>query len=271
MKRNNEVKEITKLRNKEVKAIIITLLAIFGLAQGMTAGNPKIVAHRGYWKTEGSAQNSIRSLVKADSIGVYGSEFDVWITADDKLIVNHDGHIGDLIIENSTAAQITACKLENGENVPTLEQYLDAAKKLKTRLVFELKSHKNKLQETKAVDMLLKMIKDKKLDKRVDYITFSLPAFVRLIQKAPKGTPVYYLNGELSPDEILEMGGTGVDYHISVFRDKHPEWLKRCHQLGLKANVWTVNEQKDLQWCIDQGFDFITTNEPVLLEQMLKK
>ncbi len=130
---------------------------------------------------------------------------------------------------------------------------------------------KNKLQETKAVDMLLKMIKDNKLDKRVDYITFSLPAFVRLIQKAPKGTPVYYLNGELSPDEILEMGGTGVDYHISVFRDKHPEWLKRCHQLGLKANVWTVNEQKDLQWCIDQGFDFITTNEPVLLEQMLKK
>ena len=131
MKRNNEVKKITKLRNKEVKTIIITLLAIFGLAQGMTAGNPKIVAHRGYWKTEGYAQNSIRSLVKADSIGVYGSEFDVWITADDKLIVNHDGHIGDLIIENSTAAQITACKLENGENVPTLEQYLDAAKKLK--------------------------------------------------------------------------------------------------------------------------------------------
>ena len=67
------------------------------------------------------------------------------------------------------------------------------------------------------------------------------------------------------------MGGTGVDYHISVFRDKHPEWLKRCHQLRLKANVWTVNDQKDLQWCIDQGFDFITTNEPVLLEQMLKK
>ena len=213
-----------------MKTIIITLLAIFGLAQGMTAGNPKIVAHRGYWKTEGSAQNSIRSLVKADSIGVYGSEFDVWLSADDKLIVNHDGRIGDIVIENSTAAQTTACKLENGENVPTLEQYLDAAKKLKTRLVFELKSHSNKLQETKAVDMLLKMIKDKKLDKRVDYITFSLPAFVRLIQKAPKGTPVYYLNGELSPDEILEMGGTGVDYHISVFRDKHPEWLKRCHQ-----------------------------------------
>lgn len=219
MKRNNEVKKITKLRNKEVKTIIITLLAIFGLAQGMTAGNPKIVAHRGYWKTEGSAQNSIRSLVKADSIGVYGSEFDVWITADDKLIVNHDGHIGDLIIENSTAAQITACKLENGENVPTLEQYLDAAKKLKTRLVFELKSHKNKLQETKAVDMLLKMIKDKKLDKRVDYITFSLPAFVRLIQKAPTA---FFWNNRLV---IIIVQLPIILFLVIDFQEQHPRHL----------------------------------------------
>ena len=27
-----------------------------------------VVAHRGYWDVEGSAQNSIRALVKADSI-----------------------------------------------------------------------------------------------------------------------------------------------------------------------------------------------------------
>lgn len=252
-----------------MKNIILTLFALLCLSQTAMGGTPKIVAHRGYWKTAGSAQNSIRSLVKADSIGCYGSEFDVWITSDDKLVVNHDDRIGDLVIENSTAAQITACRLENGEPVPTLEQYLDAARKLDTRLVFELKSHKNKLQELKAVDQLLLMMKQKKLTSRVDYITFSLPAFVRLIEKAPKGTPVYYLNGELSPEEILEMGGAGVDYHISVFRN-HPDWLSRCHKLGLKANVWTVNKKEDLQWCIDQGFDFITTNEPVSLEEMLK-
>lgn len=252
-----------------MKSIILTLFAAFCLSLTATAGNPKIVAHRGYWKTAGSAQNSIRSLVKADSIGCYGSEFDVWITSDDKLVVNHDDHVGNLVIENSTAAQITACRLENGEPVPTLEQYLDAARKLNTRLVFELKSHKNKLQETKAVDLLLQMMKQKKLTNRVDYITFSLPAFVRLIEKAPKGTPVYYLNGELSPDEIREMGGAGPDYHISVFRN-HPDWLTRCHQLGLKANVWTVNKKEDLQWCVDQGFDFITTNEPEMLKTMIR-
>ena len=47
----------------------------------------KVIAHRGFWKTPGSSQNSISSLLKADSIGCYGSEFDVWIAKDNKLVV----------------------------------------------------------------------------------------------------------------------------------------------------------------------------------------
>ena len=50
----------------------------------------KVIAHRGFWKIPGSSQNSISSLLKADSIGCYGSEFDVWIAKDNKLVVNHD-------------------------------------------------------------------------------------------------------------------------------------------------------------------------------------
>lgn len=239
------------------------------LATSAFAAKPKVVAHRGYWTTEGSAQNSICSLVKSDSIGVYGAEFDVWLTADNVLVVNHDAKIDGRVIETSTAADITACLLANGEHVSTLEQYLDQAKKLKTRLVLELKSHADKKREAKAVDAILKMVAKKKLEKRVDYITFSLPAFVRFINKAPKGTPVYDLNGKLTPEDIKEMGGTGMDYHISVFRD-NPDFISRCHALGLKANIWTVDKKEDLQWCIDQGADFITTNQPELLQQMLK-
>ena len=38
----------------------------------------KVVAHRGFWRTEGSDQNSIASLLKADELGAWGAEFDVW-------------------------------------------------------------------------------------------------------------------------------------------------------------------------------------------------
>ena len=49
-------------------AIISAALALFAGA----ASAQQVVAHRGYWTAPGSAQNSIRSLVKADSVGVYG-------------------------------------------------------------------------------------------------------------------------------------------------------------------------------------------------------
>ena len=48
----------------------------------MSAARPQVVAHRGYWNAPGSAQNSIRALVKADSIGADAVELDVWISAD---------------------------------------------------------------------------------------------------------------------------------------------------------------------------------------------
>ena len=59
-------------------------------AGGALHAQPKVIAHRGYWTAPGSAQNSLASFAKADSIGVYGSEMDVWLTGDDKLVVNHD-------------------------------------------------------------------------------------------------------------------------------------------------------------------------------------
>ena len=105
-----------------MKRILFVMMAV---VCGVCAySQSKVVAHRGYWKTEGSAQNSIRALVKADSIGCWGSEFDVWMTADGKLVVNHDATIDGVVIEKSTAKEVLAKTLANGEHVPTLEAYL---------------------------------------------------------------------------------------------------------------------------------------------------
>ena len=84
----------------------------------------QVIAHRGFWKTEGSAQNSIAALLKADSIGCYGSEFDVWLAADDQLVVNHDPTFKGKRMENSPSTALTAIKLDNGESLPTLANYL---------------------------------------------------------------------------------------------------------------------------------------------------
>lgn len=251
-----------------VSALLLGATAIGAFAQGPVT--TKVIAHRGYWNTAGAAENSIRSLVKADSIGCYGSEFDVWMTKDGVLVVNHDPTINGVMIQDSPASEVLKQKLENGENVPTLEQYLQVGAKLKPRLVLELKSHDSRKQEKEAAKKVVEMVEKMGLQDRMDYIVFSKPAFTDLIKMAPKGTPVYYLNGDFIPQQVKFMKGKGIDYAFKVMQ-KHPEWVKKCHDLGLEVNVWTVNAPEDIQWCIDNGVDYITTNEPELVQKMLKK
>ncbi len=245
-------------------------LAIAASALTASAAQPKVIAHRGYWDTPGSAQNSLRALAKADSVGCFASEFDVWMTSDGVLVVNHDADINGVHIETSPAKKVLAEKLSNGENVPTLDSYLQLAAKQPSRIVLELKTHDSRKHERKAIKDIVAMVKKYGLEDKTDYITFSKYGFQDLIKYTPKGTAVYYLSGDYIPWQVKEMGGAGIDYSLKAMK-KHPEWVKMSHDLGMEVNVWTVNEPEDMQWCIDHGVDYITTNAPELLQEILKK
>lgn len=245
-------------------------LAIAASALTASAAQPKVIAHRGYWDTPGSAQNSLRALAKADSVGCFASEFDVWMTSDGVLVVNHDADINGVHIETSPAKKVLAEKLSNGENVPTLDSYLQLAAKQPSRIVLELKTHDSRKNERKAIKDIVAMVKKYGLEDKTDYITFSKYGFQDLIKYTPKGTAVYYLSGDYIPWQVKEMGGAGIDYSLKAMK-KHPEWVKMSHDLGMEVNVWTVNEPEDMQWCIDHGVDYITTNAPELLQEILKK
>ena len=248
---------------------LLASAALLAIAGTMAAATPKVIAHRGYWKTDGSAQNSIRSIVKADSVHCFASEFDVWMTADSVLVVNHDPDINGVHIESSPSSVVLAQKLANGENVPTLDAYLATAACLPSRIVCEMKTHDSRSHEKAAVKAILALIKKHGLEDKVDYITFSDEGFKNFIKYAPKGTDVYYLNGDYVLAQIKQMGGAGIDYSMKVMK-KHPEWIRQCHDLGLLVNVWTVNSEDDMKWCINHGVDFITTNEPLRLQALIK-
>ena len=81
---------------------------LFFLSALATLAQPLVVAHRGYWRTDGSAQNSITSFQKAEEVGCWGSEFDVWLTADGIPVVFHDATINGMRIEDTTFAYRTA-------------------------------------------------------------------------------------------------------------------------------------------------------------------
>lgn len=245
------------------KILIVTALLATGLYSMAKCG---VVAHRGYWQTDGSAQNSLRSLAKADSIGVCASEFDVWITADDSLIVNHDAVFKGVDIERSTFADVRKIRLDNGEIIPTLDEYLTEAQQHPSLpLILELKEHKDKNRHAVALGKIVSRIITYGLKDRVTFISFDLDA-CRLFHSLMPDNDIYYLNGDLDPAAIKALGFTGIDYSQRTLLN-HPQWIKEAHDLGLKVNVWTVNDDDKIQSFYDQGVDFITTNRP---EQALK-
>ena len=73
----------------KVSILLITILFPINVLWAQ----PKVIAHRGYWNCDGSAQNSIASLGKAQKLGIYGSEFDVWMTSDGVPVVFHDATV----------------------------------------------------------------------------------------------------------------------------------------------------------------------------------
>lgn len=242
------------------------------VSQGIQAQHvTRAVAHRGYWTCEGSAQNSLTSLQKAYEAGCWGSELDIWLTADGELVVNHDAHTLDgLVIEKTDSKQLLKSKLKNGETLPSLEAYLDAGKSLAPMvLVLELKTQSTPERNAELARKVVELVKAKKMEERVEYIAFSNLVGTELIRLAPEAR-VAYLNGDKTPAELNELGYTGLDYAVGVLK-KNDRWIDEAHKLGLTVNVWTVNKAEDLQYFIDHKADFITTNEPVLLLDMLKK
>lgn len=250
------------MMKRKLLTISILLYTFFSMAQ------TKVIAHRGYWNTKGSAQNSITALLKADSLGIYGSEFDVRVSKDSVLIINHDSDLWGYNIAKSDAKTLTTIQLKNKETMPTLTDYFEAARPLSIQLILELKNLASPEIETYAVAQIIKQIEEYGYNNRVEFISFSLHAVKEMIKQAPH-IPTYYLGGELSPKELKDLGCTGLDYHFSVFK-KNPQWISESHQLGLKVNCWTVNKEAEMKKLIHQGVDFITTDEPQLLRDLLK-
>lgn len=237
-----------------------------------TPEEPKtqVIAHRGYWDIEGSAQNSLAALKAAQGIKTYGSEFDVQMTADDVLIVVH-GHGYQTIedVRKVTYEEIKPLTIEkNGEIVPLLSDYLDlGAKDKDVKLILEIKDNLTPERETLMVEKVLAMVKEKGLESQVEYIAFSLHVCKELVRLQP-GVTVAYLNGDITPAEAKEYGFTGLDYNFGVYNN-NPEWIKEAHDNGLTINVWTVNKEEDLLKAIEWGVDYITTDAPELAQKLI--
>ncbi len=234
------------------------------------ADNP-VIAHRGAWKSENLPQNSVAALKQAIQLETAGSEFDVLMTADDSLVVTHGPDYHNLPVEETNYEKLAAFKFSNGEKLPTLRQYIRAGienNKI-TRLICEIKPSKISKERGKRIaEKVVQLIGTLEAEQMVTYISFDYDILEKVIELKPEAR-TQYLAGDKPPEQLKADGISGADYNFAKYKE-HPKWIESAKQKGITLNAWTVNKAADMNWLLERGFDFITTDEPELLFQQLK-
>jgi glycerophosphoryl diester phosphodiesterase len=120
------------------------------------------------------------------------------------------------------------------------------------------------------VEIIMQIVKQKKLEKRVIIQSFDMRTLQYLHQKYPKiRTSLGIDEKEDFENNIKDLGFKPTIYSpYSVLVGKN--LVDKCHAAGVKIIPWTVNSLKTLEYLIGLGVDGVITDYPNIMGQMKK-
>ena len=228
-------------------------------------GDVQMVAHRGLSGLE--RENTCAAFVAAGVHSHWGIETDVWITADEKYILSHDGNLKrcsgvDIDIAKSRFDTLHAIPLldTDGESLrtdlypATLDDYLSICRKYGKQAVLELKGN----FPEKHVDGVIETITQYGWYERTTVISFNRESLVTARRLCPD-LDIEVLEWK-GTDEVLEFMRkyrVGADLHHGGISK---EFVDAAHADGFKVNVWTIDTPEMAAQMIALGVDQMTTN-----------
>ncbi len=214
----------------------------------------RLIAHRGLWNVNGSAQNSLQSIrLACENPHFKGAEIDIWQTADKQLVLSHDGTIDNMEIDKTVYDKIKGCRLANGERIPTFEAALDLIAQYPGKiLMIDIKRV--------DIDVLMAAIEDYGYPERLYFKSFGESTCRALAENDIR--PVYYLTwdiGKVDIAECIENGYDGVSaYCKPVFND--PGVISRYHTAGLEFIAWNAYTTEEVECLLTMGVDIVVTD-----------
>lgn len=248
------------------KALIILMAAVLALSGCRQEKQMKILCHRGLCSTGSeftTDENSLDALRRAQEKGVDAVEFDVHLTVDGHLVIRHDDKIANgLYCQRSSFEDIRAFVLPFGNQIPTLQEWLDQAKQTpQMKLMLEIKSHPWE-KEKELITMCLDEIRARDMLEQVQILSFSVKTLDEVLRQEPKMKVTLNsgsIHGSLTPAEVKEHGFTGASYNQVVFLN-HPEWIAEFKEYGIETFFWMVNCKYLRDIAAELGCDWITSD-----------
>ena len=212
-----------------------------------------VIAHRGASGYE--YENSRAAFRAARARGADAIELDIHAAADGVLFVHHDEVVSGVHITRSSAAQVRALRLPNGESIPALEDAL-AVIDPALQVFIEVKSLPPQFD-----DRLLAVLEgvgggarcavhgfDHRIVKRLGV---ARPALVRGVLLA---------SYPLRPLEALQDTGATVLWQEQSLIDA--ALVDALHTAGYRIYAWTVDDPEDMRRLLALHVDGLCTNVP---------
>ena len=271
------------------------LLPLLCLALLAGAG-PRILVHGHRGARAARPENTLPAFEYAIAAGADVLELDVWVTADDVLVVHHDplintaictGPEGERTIRKLTLERVRQWDCGSKKNpefprqqpapgarIPTLDEVLALAPRGAFRFNIEMKSQPAKPELQPPPEQYAKLVADtirkRGLEGRVIVQSFDFGLLRALRQTAPELRRAALYAG--LPREFAELAREAGDAPIVSphYSLATPERVKRAHEAGLEVVPWTANTPELWDRLIEAGVDAIITDDPKALIDHLK-
>jgi glycerophosphoryl diester phosphodiesterase len=204
--------------------------------------------------------------------GADGFELDVHITKDGEIVVAHDerlervsngtGYIDDYTLDELKSLNFG--KLSQDKRIyriPTLAEVFSLVKPAGLTLNIEMKIDERLHME--MPEKLSTLTKKYSMEDQVIYSSFN-HYFLQLIKKFEPSAKTGLLYDLALVDPWVYAKYTGAyaihpNYRIIAVL---PETVAKCHENGIKVNVWTVDDPQIIKLMMQSAVDCIMTNKP---------
>ena len=237
--------------------------------KGLIAMKTKIWAHRG--ASAEAPENTMTAYRLAAEEKADGIELDVQLSHDGELVVIHDetldrttnghGYVAEFSLKELRALRADrTIPLEDGERIPTLHEVLSFLKDTDLKLNIELKN--SVVPYPGMEEKVLRTVEAAGLSDRVIYSSFNHESMVRIHEINPDAKcGLLYSDGFVNvPSYAKKLGMNAI--HPDKVRALGTDLIEKGHEKGLKVNIWTVNDEKEMDTLIRAGADALITNVP---------
>ena len=228
-----------------------------------------VIAHRGY--SGAYPENTMLSFMKAEEAGADGIELDVHLSKDGELMIIHDEALirtcgKDGFVYSYTRSEledINAGKTKNDAfgftPIPSLEEFLSWLKETSLYVNIELKTMP--VYYPGIEEKTVRMVESLSLSDRVIYSSFNWLSVFRLKEMGVTSKLGLLIEGPSLRNIGAQMKDNGIECYHPAYSMLSDESVRELKDNGRMINVWTVNDDTDIQKCLEWGIDGLITNE----------